>query len=72
MQTCKSQCEKYKANMSRGLLRYAAGQKQCSICEIFIWWEGTKCPCCSAQLRINPRKSSSKTNLRILRQSQIV
>ena len=31
--------------------RYKEGQKRCSVCEIFITWDETYCPCCNYKLR---------------------
>ncbi len=32
--------------------RYTEGQKRCSVCEIFIRWDGDPyCPCCNYKLR---------------------
>lgn len=44
--------------------RYAAGQKRCQICEIFITWNGdNKCPCCHYKLRSKPRNIKYKAAL---------
>ena len=44
--TCKGTCVRYKANKLFGInSRYENGQKRCSICEIFINWDGKHCPC---------------------------
>ena len=45
--------------------RYAAGQKRCQICEIFIKWDGLWCPCCGCRLRMGPRLFKHKAKLRI-------
>ena len=62
---CKGTCKKYKkfkpSNYSTG--RYAVGQKRCSICEIFIEWDGNNCPCCNCNLRTKPRNSPNRHNL---------
>jgi hypothetical protein len=44
--------------------RYAAGQRRCQVCAIFIKWNGIWCPCCSYRLRKNPRKTEDKVKLR--------
>ena len=46
-------------------VRYAAGQKCCQICEIFIKWDGLWCPCCGCRLRMGPRLFKHKAKLRI-------
>ena len=45
--------------------RYAAGQKRCQICEIFIKWDGLWCPCCGCRLRMGPRLFKHKAKLKI-------
>jgi len=47
---CKGTCESHKAKRVHGINRYAMGQKHCSICDIFIWWDGRHCPCCNYML----------------------
>jgi len=60
---CKGICQKYKAIRDvKG--RYLVGQKRCQICEIFLSFEGLKCPCCSYKLRTKPRKSRFKAKIR--------
>jgi len=41
-------------------MRYLAGQKRCQSCDLFIHWEGVKCPCCSTKLRAGPRRKGLK------------
>jgi len=48
--------------------RYAAGQKRCSICEIFIIWDGANCPCCGMNLRTNPRNTQNRQRLLLVKQ----
>jgi hypothetical protein len=40
--------------------RYAAGQKRCNFCEVFLDFEGISCPCCNRQLRCLPRSRKGK------------
>ncbi len=62
---CKGKCVQYKAKRSTlpGNLRYKAGQRRCSVCEIFIKWEGRWCPCCGFTLRTKPRNSRDRHKL---------
>ena len=53
--SCKNICEKYKAAKGRTGSYYAQGYKRCSVCEIFIDWDGIWCPCCDLLLRTIPR-----------------
>jgi hypothetical protein len=42
---------------------YSNGQKRCQICDLFIEWDGLRCPCCGYKLRTRPR-NFSKSKLR--------
>ena len=57
---CKKICTQFSATKTISVSRYTAGQKRCQICEIFIEWEGTWCPCCGYMLRTHPRNSQSR------------
>ena len=63
--TCKGKCEKYKARKpsDSSLGRYATGQKHCSICALFIKWDGLWCPCCGHLLRTKPRNTINRQRL---------
>ncbi len=58
-------CLRHKAqkpqNVSYG--RYAAGQKRCQTCDIFLHWNNLWCPCCGVRLRIRPRQTKYKVYL---------
>ena len=62
--TCKGICLRHKAHKPVGSGRYAAGQRRCQICEIFIKWDGLWCPCCGYRLRTKPRNLKYKAKLR--------
>lgn len=64
--TCKGICIRHKAQKPAKLGRYAAGQKRCQVCEIFIKWEGIWCPCCGYRVRTRPRTGHFKDKLKIL------
>jgi hypothetical protein len=49
--TCKGICERHRAKKPLKGTRYGAGQKRCSICDIFIQWDGRRCPCCNYMLK---------------------
>ena len=57
---CKKICTQFSAKKTISGSRYAAGQKRCQICEIFIQWGGIWCPCCGYMLRTHPRNSKSR------------
>jgi len=54
MRSCKGNCNKYEAPPV-AFNRYSIGQKRCSVCDIFLIWEGSYCPCCGTMLRLNAR-----------------
>ena len=66
--TCKGVCYRYKAHrpmpISLGISRYAAGQKRCQVCDMWIEWDGARCPCCSIRLRTHPRRRHNKVKFR--------
>ena len=64
---CNGVCSRYKITKPLKGGRYTAGQKRCKTCEIFINWDGIRCPCCKYKLRTNARYSKSKTNLEMKR-----
>ena len=61
---CKGICIRHKAQKPVGSGRYAAGQKRCQVCEIFLNWIGLWCPCCGYRLRGTPRNFKYKNRLR--------
>ena len=66
---CKGICPQHKAKRVHGINRYIQGQKMCSICDIFVWWDGKHCPCCNFVLRTRPRNTK---NRRLLQMTQMV
>jgi uncharacterized paraquat-inducible protein A len=63
---CRSVCEKYKAyKTGETLSYYSQGYKLCKECELFLDWNGIRCPCCNAVLRTKPHNSMSKHKLRL-------
>ncbi len=65
---CKGTCVRYKAKRSNlpYNLRYVSGQKRCSVCEIYIDWDGNACPCCGFTLRTKPRNTRDRRKLQDL------
>jgi len=61
--SCNGICHRYKALKSTSTGRYITGQKRCNSCNIFLWWDGLRCPCCNYQLRLRPRSSKFKEKL---------
>ena len=65
---CKGICLLHRARRPSGSFgRYATGQKRCQICNIFLRWDGLRCPCCGCKVRTRPRNSKSKKELEIIR-----
>jgi len=58
--TCKNLCYRYRGTKDRRSSYYAQGYKRCQVCEIFISWSGSKCPCCQHTLRTRPRTRKKK------------
>ncbi len=66
---CKGTCDRYKAGKPFGINgRYGIGQKRCSICEIFMNWDGKHCPCCGYTLRTKPKGTQTRQKLMIIQQ----
>lgn len=65
LMACNGLCEKYKVGKptSDYIGRYAAGQKRCAICEIYLIWDGVSCPCCNFTLRTKPRNTINRQQL---------
>jgi hypothetical protein len=55
---CRDVCEKYRATKHRRGSYYAEGFKRCTVCTLFIKWDGLECPCCGSVLRTRPRNFS--------------
>ena len=61
---CKGICSRHKAIRPKTGQRYLIGQKRCQVCQLFINWQGTFCPCCGYRLRSRPRNRKFKLTLR--------
>lgn len=61
--TCRKICEKYRVSKPYGQGYYQAGFKRCQICDLFIKFDGIRCPCCGYKLRLNPRNATDKERL---------
>lgn len=69
---CKDICSKFRAIRSHPGSshyseegRYNMGQKRCQVCEIFIIWAGSRCPCCHTTLRTIPIPKKYRHKLRL-------
>jgi len=57
---CNGICQRFHAKKPTGIGRYTSGQKRCNECDIFINWDGQRCPCCNYKLRLKPRNRKYK------------
>ena len=65
---CKGICKRYKAIKPSGkITRYGVGQKRCSVCDLFVEWDGNNCPCCGINLRTRPKGTKTREKLLIIR-----
>lgn len=61
---CKGECSKYAVKHSPfNGGKYESGLKRCSSCEIFMKYDGNRCPCCGIVLREKPRNSQAKEKI---------
>jgi hypothetical protein len=67
---CKGICPSYVIQKPLMSSRYAAGQKRCTICDVFIKYDGIHCPCCGMMLRTNPRGTNDRARLLLVRQQR--
>ena len=56
MHHCKGVCQRYRA--PHGNRTYLHGGKRCTLCALFVKWEGIHCPCCGTKLRVKIRSRS--------------
>jgi hypothetical protein len=60
--TCRGICHRHRAQERSGG-RYANGQKRCQVCQIYMKWDGLRCPCCRSRLRTKSHNSAFKKGL---------
>lgn len=56
--TCRGICERHRAEKNR----YTDNTKRCTSCNVYLSYDGIKCPCCGTQLR-----SKRKSKFRIVK-----
>ena len=63
--SCKKICSNYivKKPSNKNVGRYESGHKRCSVCEVFLKFDGKKCPCCGTNLRGKPRNSKGRDKI---------
>lgn len=64
-QNCKGGCESHRAGKSFAGFFYGNGVKRCTICDIYIKWDGLGCPCCGARLRLGKRNKNQKVSMKV-------
>ncbi|MFL6316974.1 MAG: hypothetical protein ACJ73C_09600 [Nitrososphaeraceae archaeon] len=70
---CRNICERlYPKKIVFGISNYSLGQKYCRRCEVYIYHEGTFCPCCGMQLRLKRSSRRCKEILRKRKGKEIV
>ena len=59
---CKGHCNRFESKKKKGgkYSLYAQNFKRCSECDIYIKYDGNRCPCCKCPLR---NKRSNKFSL---------
>lgn len=57
---CKGTCKKHESHLSKNKGIYKNGGKRCQVCQIWIIWDGKRCPCCNYRLREKPRLTTGK------------
>jgi hypothetical protein len=67
--TCKGICHRHIAQERSGG-RYANGQKRCQVCQIYMKWDGLRCPCCKSKLRSKSRNSAFKKRFAVVKKYQ--
>lgn len=67
MNICKGICVRFKAKSYKGKNRYEMGQKCCTKCDIFMFYDDIRCPCCACKLRVTPRGNKSRKKLQVIR-----
>jgi len=62
---CKGICSKHSVKKPhiKDMGRYESGQKRCSSCEVYMFWDGKNCPCCGYILRTKPRNTRARNKL---------
>ena len=59
---CKGHCKRFESKKGGKYSLYAQNFKRCSECDIYIKYDGNRCPCCKYPLR-NKRRSTNKLSL---------
>ncbi len=60
---CNCICKQFEAKKPLQGTRYGQGQKRCQMCEIWLDYEGVRCPCCHYRLRTKSRLTRCKPDV---------
>jgi len=60
---CKGQCH-LKYNTKKVIRGEKNGFKRCTICALYIKWEGLYCPCCGVKLKSSPTNNLARQRYR--------
>ena len=55
--SCRDICKHVKVKRTKHVSMYAQGFKRCTLCEVYVDWQGKFCPCCGLQLRTKAKAS---------------
>ncbi len=69
---CRGICHRYKVSkphFEKGG-RYENGQKRCNECDIFMKWDGRRCPCCGKIFRLKPRSGITRQKFLAVHQNK--
>ena len=65
--SCKEVCHRYKAaKPGKANIRYAVDPKRCTTCDVFMKWDGPRCPCCAITFRSNPKNAAGRKKMMIV------
>jgi len=53
---CNNICERLTVKKPISTSRYLAGQKYCTVCQVWMQLDDIRCPCCHMRVRSVPRK----------------
>jgi len=70
--TCRNLCERLYSKIIVGHSHYDAGKKYCRRCEVYLYHNGTFCPCCGMALRATPTARRDKEKLRQNKKSRLL
>ena len=60
---CKGHCKRFESKKGGKYSLYAQNFKRCSECDIYIKYDGNRCPCCKYPLRNKRRSTTNKLSL---------